>query len=305
MSFAFDVKTELCKTNIQRKCCALAEAYGILLYCNTFRPSEVRIVTEHDALSRRLPILFKKAFRVTFDKIPDTEGRSFQILEEKKLATIVSSFGAERTALAHHINFAMVEEDCCRTAFLRGVFLAGGSVTDPKKGYHLEMVTPHYNVSRELIALMGEAGFQPKEVVRKANYIAYFKKSGFIEDFLTAIGAPISAMEIMNTKLEKNLRGSVNRRVNCDSANLDKVVEAAQLQIESIRILARYGLMDGQPDKLKETAILRMEHPAYTLSQLALEHTPPLTKSALNHRLRKLIEQGKQAEERAVKYHSS
>ena len=178
------------------------------------------------------------------------------------------------------------------------MFLAGGSVTDPKKAYHLEMVTPHYYVSRELIALMGEVGFQPKETVRKANYITYFKRSGFIEDFLTLIGAPISAMEIMNTKVEKTLHSSVNRRVNCDSANLDKAVDAAQLQLEAIRTLERFGLMDGQADKIKETAMLRTIHPAYTLSQLAIEHSPPLTKSALNHRLRKLMELGKQAEER-------
>ncbi len=291
MSFSFDVKSELSRIGLSRRCCAIAEAYGILLYCNTYRSSEIRIVTEHEGFARRLPQLFKKAFHITFDQLPQEgeEKRNFVITDGKKLATIADSFGVERGGLAHHINFGILEEDCCRLSFLRGVFLAGGSVTDPLKDYHLELVTSHLSVSREIISLMGEVGFFPKETKRKANYIAYFKRSGYIEDFLTAIGAPISAMELMNAKVEKTLRGSVNRRVNCDAANLDKAVEAAQLQIECIRNLEKLGLLESQPEKLQETARLRMEYPAHTLIQLAEEHNPPLTKSALNHRLRKLL----------------
>ena len=137
---------------------------------------------------------------------------------------------------------------------------------------------------------MREGEFQPKAASRKGNWVIYFKQSEYIEDFLTAIGAPLSAMEVMNAKLEKDLRGSVNRRVNCDAANLDKVVEAAQTQLEAIRRLEQAGLLDGLPRKLQETARLRMEHPADTLAQLAQLCDPPVTKSALNHRLRKLVE---------------
>ena len=177
-------------------------------------------------------------------------------------------------------------------SFFRGAFLAGGSVTDPKKGYHLELTTSHQNVSREMLALMRECDFTPKAAARKGNSVIYFKQSEYIEDFLTAVGAPVAAMEIMNTKLEKNLRGSVNRRVNCDAANLDKAVEAAQSQLEAIRNLERQGLLDKLPDKLQETARLRMANPEDTLSQLAQLCDPPITKSALNHRLRKLVELG-------------
>ncbi len=295
MSFSFDVKSELSRAGLSRRCCAVAEAYGILLYCNTFRRSEIRIVTEHEGFARRLPLLFKKAFHVTFDELPreGEEKRNFAITSGDKLSAILAAFGEEKQGLALHINFAILEEECCRLAFLRGVFLAGGSVTDPLKDYHLELVTSHLSVSRELVALMAEVNFFPKEVQRKANYVAYFKRSGYIEDFLTAIGAPLSAMEMMNAKVEKTLRGSVNRRVNCDAANLDKAVEAAQLQIECIRKLEQMGLLESQNDKLKETAKLRVEYPAHTLSQLAEEHNPPLTKSALNHRLRKLLELGR------------
>lgn len=192
------------------------------------------------------------------------------------------------------MNFAVLEESCCRTSFLRGAFLAGGSVTDPRKGYHLELATTHQSVSRELEALMREMELEPKAAQRKGNSVIYFKQSDRIEDFLTSIGAPVSAMEVMNAKLEKDIRGSVNRRVNCDAANLDKAVEAAMVQLEAIRRLEERGRLALLPDKLKETAALRLAHPEDTLSQLAERCDPPITKSALNHRLRKLVELGRE-----------
>lgn len=296
MSFSSETKNELCRLTIQKKCCAQAEAYGILLYCNSFRKNEIKIITESNALAQRLPLLFEKAFHVEFDQRPTERvgKRTFLINIPSKLRTISEVFGYDPEAsLAHHINFGILEEDHCRTAFFRGAFLAGGSATDPEKGYHLELATSHYNVSRELLALLREAGFQPKDTTRNSNYITYFKQSEYIEDFFTAIGAPISAMGIMNAKVEKNLRGSVNRRVNCDAANLDKVVAAAGDQIEAIHRLAVTCGLDSLPDKLRDTASLRLEFPELTLSQLAELSDPPVTKSCLNHRLRKLMELSK------------
>ena len=293
MSFSGAVKGELCRLPLSRKCCAQAEAYGVLLYCNTFTSSEIRIVTESMDLARRLPVLFRKAFHLTFDELPSGEGKQvFRIWAPEKLSAIRQVYGAEGDAVAVHINFAVLEEACCRTAFLRGAFLAGGSVTDPSKSYHLELVTTHRSASRELQALLHEAGFEAKEAERKGNAVTYFKHSGHIEDFLTAIGAPLSAMEVMNAKLEKGLRGGANRRVNCDAANLDKAVEAAQYQLEAIRRLERQGRLELLPEKLRETARLRVENPADTLAELAGRYDPPITKSALNHRLRKLVELG-------------
>ena len=158
-------------------------------------------------------------------------------------------------------------------------------MTDPRKGYHLELATSHHSVSREMLALMREEDFSPKDARRKGNSVIYFKQSESIENFLTAVGAPLSAMEVMNAKLEKDLRGSVNRRVNCDAANLDKVVR-----------LERDKVLEKLPDKLQEAARLRMDHPEDTLSQLAERCDPPVTKSALNHRLRKLVELGNPGE---------
>ena len=294
MSFAGDVKTELCRTALSRRCCAQAEAYGVLLYCNTFTGEEARIVTESGPFAQRLPVLLKKAFRLTFDRLPEGEGKQIlSLTDTAKLAAVRQGFGLDEGALALHVNFAVLEEDCCRAAFLRGAFLAGGSVTDPRKGYHLELSTSHHSVSREVLALMHELGLEAKTARRKGNTVIYFKQSDRIEDFLTCIGAPISAMEVMNAKLEKDLRGKVNRRVNCDAANLDKAVEAALTQVEAIRRLEGDGRLAALPDKLQEAARLRLAHPEDTLVQLAERCDPPITKSALNHRLRKLVELGK------------
>lgn len=293
MSFSSDVKQELCKLNISRRCCAQAEAYGVLLFCNTFHSRQVRIITESPWLKERLPVLFRKAFHVTFDVLPqEGEGKgSFLIEDPEKLGIIFEAYGLEKnSSVSAHVNFANLEEEHCRTAFLRGAFLAGGSVTDPLKSYHLELATSHFHVGREMPALMQEAGFLPKTTTRKGNYITYFKQSEHIEDFLTAIGAPISAMDMMTAKLERDLRGSVNRRVNCDAANLDKLVAAAQHQIEAIHKLEEHGLLVSQPAKIQEAAKLRTENPELTLSQLAVLCDPPVTKSAFNHRLRKLVE---------------
>lgn len=292
MSFSGRVKRELCGQSIGRRCCAQAEAYGVLLYCNTFHNRQIRIITESPELKRRLPALFRKAFRLAFDQIPEGEGKgAFLIEDPAKISAIFNAFGLEPDfTVAVHVNFAQLEEEHCRRAFFRGAFLAGGSVTDPGKGYHLELATSHYHVSGELSVLLREEGFQPKETTRKSNYIIYFKHSDHIEDFLTAIGAPVAAMEVMTARMERDLRGSVNRRVNCDAANLDKVVAAAQSQIEAIRRIEARGTLEELPDKLQEAARLRVDHPELTLSQLAELCSPPVSKSALNHRLRKLVE---------------
>ncbi|MBP3509725.1 DNA-binding protein WhiA [Oscillibacter sp.] len=297
MSFSFDTKNELCKLPVQKLCCARAEAYGILLYCNTFSSTEVRIITENPNFAARLPKLFHRAFGLRFDRQPepDQPGKMvFQITEQKKLDHITNLLGYDpRQNMVLHINFAMLEEECCRASFLRGIFFAGGSVTDPLKRYHLELTTSHAQVSRELDVLLRECGYPPKCVSRNGSFVTYFKQSDQIEDFLTLIGAPVAAMNLMSAKMEKDLRNSVNRRLNCDSANLDKAVLAAQEQMEAIRALQTTGLLEQLPDKLQMTAALRLENPELTLSELAEEFDPPVSKSCLNHRLRKLSELAK------------
>lgn len=297
MSFSFDTKNELCRLPVQKLCCVRAEAYGILLYCNTFSSSEVRIITENPNFAARLPKLFQRAFNVQFDRLPEPEAAGkmvFQITDSRKLDHIINLLGYDpRQNLVLHINFGLLEEECCRASFLRGAFFAGGSLTDPLKRYHLELNTSHLQASRELEVLLRECGYPPKGLSRNGSFITYFKQSDQIEDFLTLIGAPVAAMHLMSAKLEKDLRNSVNRRLNCDSANLDKAVEAAQEQLEAIRRLRSADLLDKLPDKLKKTAALRLEYPELSLSELAAAFDPPVTKSCLNHRLRKIQELAK------------
>ena len=297
MSFSSEAKAELCRTGFGGGCCARAELYGVLLHCNTFTPQEVRVITESGDFAERLPGLLDRAFGVRFDRLPG-EGEQkyiFQITEMKKISRMIDAFGFDsRQSPVLHINFGLLEEECCRAAFLRGAFLAGGSITEPSKRYHLELVTSHAQASRELAALLTDMGRQPRQTARSGCQVTYFKSSGQIEELLTVMGAPRSALELKNTRAEKQLRNGVNRRVNCEAANLDKAVDAAQEQLLAIRRLYELDRVEGLSAQLKETIILRETSPELTLSQLAEEFDPPITKSGLNHRLRKLVELSKQ-----------
>ena len=199
--------------------------------------------------------------------------------------------------LSMHINLAVIEEECCKAAFLRGAFLAGGSVTDPSKGYHMELNTTHQSVSREGFSLIQEAvGFAPKTAARGGGQVLYFKQSDLISDYLTYLGAPVAAMGIMEAKLEKELNNNVNRRCNCDDANISKVVEAAQEQLNAIAILRKQGILEQIPVKLMQAAMAREQHPEASLTELAAMMEPPITKPAMNHRLKKLVQMAQEAE---------
>ena len=294
-SFSAGAKAELCKSFPQKHCCALAECFGILLFCNSFSTEGVRIITECREFSQRLPKLFRKAFGVTFDIRPEEESGGkmiFQITDPQKLSAILNAYGFDPTGtVALHINLPVVEEDCCKTAFLRGAFLAGGSVTDPGKGYHLELTTVHQSVSREAYTLMQEVlGFYPKTAVRGGGQVLYLKQSDQISDCLAYLGASLAAMGIMEAKLEKELNNKVNRRCNCDEANTSKVVEAAQEQLGAIRQLRERGVFENLPAKLQQAALAREQNPESSLTELASLMEPPITKPAMNHRLKKLVE---------------
>ena len=296
ISFAGKVKNELCRVGISRQCCARAEGYGVLLYGNTFTPGEIRIITENGDFAARLPKLFQKAFGVKFDRVPEeTSGKGkliFGITAPEKLEKIINTLGYDaRQLTALHVNFGILEEDCCRTAFLRGAFLAGGSVTDPEKRYHLELATSHVPASREVQALMEEMGFLPRSVQRGADSLIYFKQSEHIEDLLTKIGAPAAAMDIMTAKVDKEIRNGANRAMNCDMANVNKTLDAAQEQVAAIEKLRGSPRWKRLPEKLQQTAALRLEYPELSLTQLAERCDPPVTKSCINHRMRKLMEE--------------
>ena len=291
MSFSSDAKAELCRDFINKKCCALAEAGGVLLFCNTVGPEQIKIVTESPAFAARLPQLFHKAFRLDFDEVQEGGKRVFLFHDRSRIAQIFEAIGySPSESITLHVNYGLLEKDCCRLSFLRGAFLAGGSVTDPAKRYHMELATNHHKVSRETESLLLDQGFTPKTTLRNGSSILYFKQSEGIEDFLAYLGASVAAMGVMEAKIEKDMKNKVNRIVNCDNANTSKVVEAAQAQIAAIRTLRERGSLDSLPEKYRETAALREDNPDATLMELAGMFDPPITKSALNHRLRKLVE---------------
>lgn len=295
VSFSAKAKGEVCRNVPQKHCCCLAQCFGILLFCNSFQGESIRIITESRELGNLLPRLFKRTFGVSFDVLPeeDTTGKlNFQITDTGKICRIMEAFGFNPAdTLCLHINLPIVEEDCCKTAFLRGAFLSGGSVTDPGKGYHLELTTTHHSVAREAYSLMHEIlGFYPKFASRGGAQVLYFKQSDLISDFLTFLGAPVAAMGIIEAKLEKELNNKVNRRCNCDEANTSKMVEAAQEQLSAIRLLRSQGTLEKLPQNLLQAAQARESNPEASLTELAAMMEPPISKPAMNHRLKKLIQ---------------
>ena len=286
MSFSGSAKSELCSVPLNRICCAAAEAYGALLYANTFSAREIKFITASSDFARRLSKLFTRAFGFGFDSALEGARAVLSIRDPGKIRTVYRRYGYDPDALiAHHINLGVLEEDCCRAAFFRGVFLAGGSVTDPSLRCHLELVTEHRSVSAEAYSLLLEMGFSPKDTVRAGRSMLYFKQSEAIEDFLTTIGAPGAAMGLMGAKIEKDMRNAINRKVNCDSANADKIVSAAQAQLEHIRAVG----LDRLPEDLRAVALLRIANPEASLADLAALSDPPVSKSGLSHRMRRLM----------------
>lgn len=300
LSFSAAAKQEICRNFPHERCCALAECFGILLYCNSFGFDGIRIITESREFAQILPKLFKKAFSVTFDQLPDPDGTGkmvFTITATEKIQTIMNAYGFDtRETLALHVNMPAVEDECCKASFLRGAFLAGGSVTDPAKGYHIEISTTHMSVAGETYMLMEEIlGFYPKNTRRSGAYVLYLKHSEQVSDFLTYLGAHIAAMGVMEARLEKELNNKVNRRCNCDDANTSKVVEAAQEQLAAIRTLRERGVLKSLPAKLQQAAQARLDNPEASLTELAALMQPPISKPAMNHRLQKLLTISKEA----------
>jgi DNA-binding protein WhiA len=271
-----------------------------LLYCNSFTSSGIKIITESRDFALLLPKLFKRTFNLNFDVFPSMEAPGkliFQIIDEEKIEIIMDAFGFDSAdTLALHVNLPLVEDDCCKAAFLRGAFLAGGSVTDPGKGYHLEIATTHAAVARETYILMHEIlGFYPKLTARGGAQVLYIKQSDLISDFLVFLGAHVASMGIMEAKLEKEMNNKINRRCNCDDANISKVVEAAQEQLAAIRTLKELGMLENLPGKLLQAATAREQNPESSLTELAAMMEPPITKPAMNHRLKKLVALAKEA----------
>ncbi|MDO5548921.1 MAG: DNA-binding protein WhiA [Eubacteriales bacterium] len=292
LSFSAKTKQELCRVSVASPCCAVAEAYGFLLFANLFSGSEIRLVTSSEEIAKRLPPLFARAFEIDIRKTETEQGKrhTFHITDRAQLDRIFHVLGYDWPRGAGcHLHRNVIEEDCCRASFLRGVFLTSGTVAGPEKKTHLELSTTHQALSREVMSLMLDMDMSPKIGTRKSLALLYFKDTESVEDFLTLIGAPLAAMAIMEGKVEKQLRNSINRTVNCEAANVIKASSAAAKQVMAIRQAMESGGEDVFPESMRETVRLRLEYPAASLNELAAQFDPPLSKPGLSYRLRRIV----------------
>ena len=291
MSFSSDIKTELVEQN-GSPCCAVAQIYGMAEFGRSFSMSSVALQTENRAVAERYVALMQAVCGVTptMEAPPSGRGMYTVAVSENDRARVLARFGHEGREVALRINRANFECEECAAAFLRGVFLVCGAVTNPQVDYHLEFSVPHLNLSRDLIALLGEMGLTAKAVRRKGNYMVYFKESEQIEDCLTGMGAVGASLELMNVKMVKSIRNNVNRAANCESANLDKTLAASWAQIEAVQKIEKQLGFDALPADLRELCRLRLDNPDFSLRELGEALEPPLSRSGVNHRIQRILE---------------
>ena len=289
MSFTTDIKSELCHVPVTDET-ALAECLGMLLFAGQFSRDSLRIQCEMPAVRRRVQTLLNQYF----DVWPAENETILQVWDPQEIARVFEIYGYEREN-SLPLNRALVEDELSRSAFFRGAFLIGGYVST-EKGYHLELVTPHLYAARQVSSLLNEAELPAGQMMRRGIHVLYYKDSAAIEDFLSACGATSAAMDLMLKKVERELRNGVNRRVNCETANLTKTVGAAARQIAAIERLEAAGLLEKLPAPLQMTAHLRQQNPEMSLNELCAAFPEPISKPGLNNRLRRLVQLGEEAD---------
>ncbi len=281
MSFSGKVKEELAKHISSARHCQLAELAAILHFCGQYgRDADgtytIGFETENELLVRKGFTLLKKTFNI------DT-GLG---LTEDNFWALSTKIGDLNEAVSP----LLVKNSCCRRAFLRGAFLSVGSISDPNKGYHLEFVCTIPEQAEQIKELMGEFDIIGKIVRRKKYFVVYVKEGSAIVDLLNVFEAHKALMEFENLRILKEMRNSINRKVNCEAANINKTVNAAAKQIEDIIFLRDYYGLENLPEPLRQTAGVRLEYPDSSLKELGELMDPPVGKSGVNHRLRKLCE---------------
>lgn len=263
----------------------------MLLFGRSFSFLDISLVTENEAVAQKYSDIINELFALRPD-INSGNSKKYSVTVSKKQdrARIMNFFGHDESDIFLRINRSNIAQDCCFSAFLRGVFLSCGTVSSPEKNYHMEFTVSHKKLCMDLMQIFEELDFSPKYVCRKSNHIIYFKVSEKIEDFLTTIGAMNSSLELMGIKMHKDMVNHVNRRVNFENANLNRTVEAAITQVEAIEKIEKRMGLDSLPAPLREIAVMRMDNPEVSLSELAQMVSPPLTRSGVNHRLKRLVE---------------
>lgn len=306
MSFSSEVKEELSANISTSRHCQLAELAAFLCFLGRVDEDgkggiSLGLQTENAAVQRKCFTLLKKTFNIDKDtlRLYDEEGKghTYVILTENssdvdKILQAVKIAGKDGLEHAGEkgVNPLLIKNACCKRAFLRGAFLCIGSMSDPGKSYHLEFVCTHKESAEQLKELIQGFEVDAKIVVRKKYYVVYLKEGEGIVDLLNIMEAHISLMNFENYRIVKEVRNSINRKVNCETANITKTVNASSKQIEDILLIReRYGFQN-LPDNLRVTAELRLEYPDATLKELGQIINPTVGKSGMNHRLRKLSE---------------
>ncbi len=311
MSFSSDVKKELARQFPDAYHCLIAESAAILRFAGTTEGDDTQgtilVETERVVLAKKYLRLIKKAFDISVDLTirKGASGRTnlYRIVLSSDRASepyggqndgAGDTFSRVRSEIANweDPDFAksLLEYSCCRRAFLRGAFLAAGSVSDPGKSYHLEFVCRAAAEAEELVQIMETFDLAPKQTLRKNKFIVYFKESEAIVDMLNVMGATGALMHVENVRIIKGMKNAANRQSNCDAANIGKTVRAAAKQREDIRLIEREMGLERLTPQLREMAEIRLEHPEESLSELGGYLDPPVGKSGVNHRLTRLGE---------------
>lgn len=307
MTFSSIVKNEISKLSSESKCCQLAELSALIKMTGTIQIHGrnnigIKLSTENASIARMLFSLIKDIFDVNtriavrrnkqlkknnnYTLFIDTQTGAEDIL----VATGILSKTDGGMKINYKLPHKLVKKPCCKKAYLRGVFLGGGSISDPEKTYHLELVTNNSEYAESIKKLVNSYDLNAKVVNRKGNFVLYLKEGEQIVDFLNVIGAHKALLNLENVRIYKEMRNNVNRIVNCETANLSKIVNASMRQINNIELIkARIGF-DKIPEGLAEIAELRLKYPDASLKELGEMMSPPIGKSGVNHRLRKLDE---------------
>lgn len=293
MSFSSEAKKEIAAEMPDKLCCRTAQAYGMLQCGHAFSAADISLQTESEEIADTYDRLVSRICSIP-RPVRDTLRRrtalhQSTIADPAHRVAVLEHFGHSGDEVSLRLNRANLDCDACARAYLRGAFLVCGAVTDPEKDYHLEFALPHYNLSRDLLTLLREVDFPAKSTTRGGNYIVYIKGSESIEDCLTYLGATRAALEMMGVKMVKSIRNDTNRRINCESANIDKTVAAAGNQLDAVRKIQETCGIGALPEDLQTVAQLRWDNPELSLRDLGELMDPPLSRSGVNHRLQRIL----------------
>lgn len=285
MSFSGTVKEELADHISPARHCQLAELAALIHFGGRLTEDglHLKVEPENETAARKCFTLLQKTYNI--DNV-------MRESDEEKILQALHLYDSNHhiVPLDMPVNSLLIKNGCCARAYLRGAFLCAGSMSDPEKSYHLEFVCTRPEQAKQLKDIIQEFQIEAKIIKRKKYYVVYLKEGSGIVDLLNVIGAHVSLMNLENLRIVKEMRNSINRRVNCEAANITKTVNAASKQIEDILLIQeRYGF-ENLPDNLRRMAEVRLEYPEAALKELGMYLEPPVGKSGVNHRLRKLSE---------------